>query len=183
MFTGLLLRLIPRDGTTAIFLFSKSFSFSFVYILYSVRKKSFLFSSVCIFSHKIILVLVLTRAQLHRDNGGLAVRFLPFAREARVRCRGSKYTRSWDSIVVSRLAWAFISDFRVMNLGTIAVTNQSCNWGMQMIDGCSLELCDGCSLELFQWHHCATEINSIQLHNSFVMIGKYQFTLRQHFTY
>ena len=54
------------------------------------------------------------------------------------------YTRSWGSIVVSRLTWAFIPDCRVVDFGTRptkAAEHQSSNWGMQMNDGCSLELC------------------------------------------
>ena len=34
-----------------------------------------------------------------------------------------------------------IPDSRVVNLGTRAAEHQGCNWGMRLIDGCSLELC------------------------------------------
>ena len=47
---------------------------------------------------------------------------------------------SWNLIVVSRLTWAFISDCRFMYLGARVAEYQGCKWGMQIIDGSSLEL-------------------------------------------
>ena len=34
-----------------------------------------------------------------------------------------------------------VLDVWLVNLGTRASEHEGCNWGMQMIDGCSLELC------------------------------------------
>ena len=39
------------------------------------------------------------------------------------------------------LPWHLGSSFRIVNLDTRAVERQGCNLGMQMMDGCSLELC------------------------------------------
>ena len=46
-----------------------------------------------------------------------------------------------NSIDDSRQTWSFIPDSRVVNLETRTVEHQGRNWGMQMIDDCSLELC------------------------------------------
>ena len=40
-----------------------------------------------------------------------------------------------------KLTWAFIPNTRVINLGTREAKHENNNWGMQMIDGCSLKLC------------------------------------------
>ena len=79
-------------------------------------------------------------------------------------------------IVVSRLTWAFIPYFRVVNLGTRAAEHQGCNWDMQIIDGCSLELC----VATLQWCHLAlrhrNKLNSITWLFRDGSIRKYQFT-------
>ena len=43
-------------------------------------------------------------------------------------------------VVVSLLTWAVIPDLRVVIFGTIAAEHHNPNWGMRMIDGCSLKL-------------------------------------------
>ena len=51
------------------------------------------------------------------------------------------YTRPRGSTFVSRLTLAFISDFRVVNLGTRADEHEGCNWDVHIIKCCSFKLC------------------------------------------
>ena len=60
-------------------------------------------------------------------------------------------------------------ELRTETFGTRAAEHQGCNWGIQMIDGCSLGLCVA-KFSVALPGHCATEINSIELHDSFVTV-------------
>ena len=67
----------------------------------------------------------------------------------------------------------YVSNERVK----INVNHKACNWDMQVIDNCSLdqEVCSYILNGVVIWHS-ATEINTIHLHDSFV-IRKEQFTI------
>ena len=87
---------------------------------------------------------------------------MPLSHDVQVQVR-DWYTRSWSLIIVPKLSWAFIPDFRVVNLGpehpNIKVVTETC----KRLRAAALRNRD------IIWQS-AIEINSIQLHDSFVMV-------------
>ena len=89
---------------------------------------------------------------------------------------------SWCWVVVSRLTWAIISDLRVVNFGTRTAKHQSHNWGIQIINGCSLKLCVAAHSVVSSSTAPQTKLNANARLFRDGSIRKYQFTFTFHTT-
>ena len=106
-----------------------------------------------ILSFVVEVVVIKSHLLTMEKNGGLAVRLLAFIREARVRDRKviTRLDQGWPEHLFYLLYFKIhlsdadhnksLTSRSCMHLSNISEEHQGCNWGMQLIDGCSLELC------------------------------------------